>query len=100
MDETDKMVLSAPQGFTYSGYQMVIARLNKVNISHAVADIWNANANSLTSAIYKTEAFVKGVFNGHGCFMVLSGESFTLQDLAVALDDVIGIEIICKGEGV
>lgn len=69
-----KINLEAPEGFSYVGWQRVVATrlLMDDNISRLVGDI-------LAQPLGEASEAIKVCSN---CFFVLSGEGFSLEDLA------------------
>lgn len=83
--------LSCPDGWTYEGYQccQIWMKLEKggtrvENLSEPVARIWNAGI----FVVDDPNALQQMLIADRGrCFLILSGEGATLEDLANAIND-------------
>lgn len=87
-----KIILHCPEGFLYSGWQRIVATLDGLNISKALAEVSNAAWRADESVDH---LLCPSELAGVKCFFVLGGESFTIQDLAEAIGGVIALEIVC-----
>lgn len=85
------ILLLCEEGWTYLSWQRVQALIMPTgcNVSKDVADLWNANWSNLEGP---TEGGFR-VEEGGGAFFVLSGEGFSLEDLAEEIEQVIAIPL-------
>jgi hypothetical protein len=105
------LLLRCPEGFLSAGVNNVIAEVvgafGRNNVSRAVATLWNAywdvidGPNPFEDMDLHTDIrLVVGIIPGPDgketeAILVPSGESFTLEDFATNLEDVISLEIRC-----
>lgn len=81
-----KIRILAPEGFFNCGWQRIVCLdTSDNNLSLPVANMMNRNGVKLTAQEYNMDWF----YTSGDCFFVLSGESFSIQDLAAAIGEML-----------
>lgn len=96
-----KLRIRCPEGFSYHGFQRCIIEAyidgdgwkKQANITKPVVDLFNKFRVMNTPAADLDADDILWLSEDGACCFALSGESFTLEDLAMAISDVTGLDV-------